>query len=111
MKQVTTIPCTQALPSFSMLYAEKREGLGVEIMTFMHGWACDLNNTDLTFDNYCLVPSWSASWLSEGRSLEKVSALYIETVNYSKSIRMTFGSLYVACLWSAYSLSMSTSHT
>ena len=67
-------------------------------MTFMHGWAHDLNNTDLTFENSCLVSSLSASWLSDGRSLEYVSALYVEIVNYSISVGMTFGSLSIGCL-------------
>ena len=71
-------------------------------MTFMCGWARDLKITNLTFENSCLVSSLSASRLSNGRSLEYVSALYIETVNYSKSVRMTFGSLSIACLWSVY---------
>ena len=70
----------------------------------MHGWARDLNNMDPTFENSCLVSSSSASRLSDGtrRSLEYVSALYIEIVNYLKPIRMTFGSLSIACLWPVY---------
>ena len=72
-------------------------------MTFMRGWARDLNNTDLTFENSCLVSSLSASRLSNGRSLEYISALYVEIVNYLKSVRMTFGSpVSIACLWSVY---------
>ena len=63
-------------------------------MTFMRGWAHNLNNTDLTFENSCLVSSSGASRLSDGRSLEYVSALDIEIVNYSKSVRITL----VACL-------------
>ena len=46
---------------------------------------------DLTFENSFLVSSSSASRLSNGRSLEYVSALYVKTVNYPKSVRMTFG--------------------
>ena len=65
-------------------------------MTFMCGWAHDLNNTNLTFENSCLV-SLNASQLSDGRLLE-----YVEIVNYLKSIRMTFSSLSIACLWSVY---------
>ena len=44
----------------------------------------------------------SVSRLSKGKLLEKVSALYIETVNYSKSVKLTFGSLSIACLGSVY---------
>ena len=62
-------------------------------MTFMSGWTRDLNNTDLSFENSCLVSSSSAPRLSDGRSLEYISALYVEIVNYLKSTRMTFGSL------------------
>ena len=52
---------------------------------------------DFTFEKDCLKSSSSASQLSEGRSLEKVSALYVETVNYLKSVMLTFGSLSIAC--------------
>ena len=71
-------------------------------MTFICGWTCNLNNADLSFENSCLVSSSSASRLSNGRSLEYISALYVEIVNYLKSIRMTFGSLSIACLWPVY---------
>ena len=71
-------------------------------MTFMCGWTCNLNNTDLSFENSCLVSSSSACQLSDGRLLEYISALYVEIVNYLKSTRMTFGSLSIACLWSVY---------
>ena len=47
------------------------------------GWASDLNNTSLTFENGCLEFSLSVSQLSEGRLLEKISILCIEFVNYS----------------------------
>ena len=70
------------------------------LVTFMCGWDCNLNNTNLTFENSCLVSSSSVSRLSDGRSLEYVNAFYVDIVNYSKSVRMTFGSLSIACLWS-----------
>ena len=52
-------------------------------LIFMCGWDCNLNNTNLTFENSCLVSSSSVSQLSDGRSLEYISALYVENVNYS----------------------------
>ena len=71
-------------------------------MTLMRGWTRDLNNTNLSFENSCLVSSSSASWLSDGRLFEYISALYVEIVNYLKSTRMTFGSLSIASVWPVY---------
>ena len=51
---------------------------------FMYGWSHDLNNMDLTFVIDCLISSSSLSQLSVGISLEKVYALYAETVSYLK---------------------------
>ena len=74
----------------------------------IHAWVAPrFELHDFTFDNDCLKSSSSASRLSEGRLLEKVSALYIKTVNYSKSVMLTFGSLSIACI----GLSRSTSRT
>ena len=75
-------------------------------MTFVCEWARDLNNTYPTFNNGRLMSSSSVSWLSEGRLLENISTLHVDIVNYLKSVRMTFGSLSIACLWS-----MLMSHT
>ena len=57
----------------------KAEGPGCRNhMTLMHGWTRDLNSTNLTFENSCLVSTSSTSRLSDGRLLEHVGALYME---------------------------------
>ena len=58
---------------FNVAYWKVGGSGGQNHLTFMCGWAHDLNNTDLTFENSCPAFSSSASWLSEGRCLKRFS--------------------------------------